>query len=234
MADSPGARGSRRAEPGARARGSLRLSRAGAEGAPDKDPLSPGRGDGDRHDRRGWKNRQARAHRHRRIVQPLCGRASSRRSRRPSQQESAKAAQAGQRPLWLMASAADADVYAQGFIHAPLPGGRPQRKPRWELCSRESPLEVVTCVTPPISGLPLKPAGRRRCPRHPLTSARAAHMDEQPPDAVDGLMHILIADDDPVSRVYSGPPWNAWGIAARSPTTARSHGNSSWRSARTC
>jgi two-component system cell cycle response regulator len=27
-------------------------------------------------------------------------------------------------------------------------------------------------------------------------------MDEQPPDAVDGLMHILIADDDPVSRVY--------------------------------
>jgi diguanylate cyclase (GGDEF)-like protein len=27
-------------------------------------------------------------------------------------------------------------------------------------------------------------------------------MNPQPPDAVDGLMHILIADDDPVSRVY--------------------------------
>ena len=27
-------------------------------------------------------------------------------------------------------------------------------------------------------------------------------MNPQPPGAVDGLMHILIADDDPVSRVY--------------------------------
>jgi PleD family two-component response regulator len=34
------------------------------------------------------------------------------------------------------------------------------------------------------------------------TGAGAAAMDEQPADAVDGLMHILIADDDPVSRVY--------------------------------
>jgi two-component system cell cycle response regulator len=88
----------------------------------------------------------------------------------------------------------------------------------WGLCnasqgglrSRKVPLEVITCVAPQCNSLAVhgggEPVFRRAASAgsEPLMAAGAgaAAMDEQPADAVDGLMHILIADDDPVSRVY--------------------------------